>query len=178
MSDAVMDQLAAEGLPLSLILAVATNGVIGHKNQMPWHLPAELQYFKRVTMGKPIIMGRKTWESLGRPLPGRLNLVVSQQERHDTGAENFTTLGQAWQRANEWGVEHCANEVMLIGGAQLFAAALPWAKRLYLTRVDLQPEGDVFLPEWRTPEWRCVSSEAHAAENGNPAYVCEVWERS
>ncbi|QLF95029.1 dihydrofolate reductase [Pseudomonas sp. ABC1] len=165
-------------LPLSLILAVADNGVIGRDNAMPWHLPAELQYFKRMTLGKPVLMGRKTWDSLGRPLPGRLNLVISRQPGLSLqGAECFGSLEAALPRAEAWALEQGASELMVIGGAQLFADALPSAKRLYLTRVALEPEGDVFLPEWRDERWRLVSREEHAAEEGRPAYACEVWER-
>ncbi|WP_434457616.1 dihydrofolate reductase [Stutzerimonas urumqiensis] len=164
--------------PLSLIVAVARNGVIGRDNAMPWHLPAELKYFKSVTLGKPILMGRKTFESLGRPLPGRLNLVVSRQSglRYE-GAETFDSLERAVVRADEWADEQGASELMVIGGAQLFAEALPSAARLYLTRIDLAPEGDVFFPNWTEADWRRVSRIEHAAEAGQPAYACEVWER-
>ncbi|TBU99301.1 dihydrofolate reductase [Stutzerimonas kirkiae] len=165
-------------LPLSLIVAVADNGVIGRDNRMPWHLPAELQYFKRVTLGKPVLMGRKTWDSLGRPLPGRLNLVISRQPGLSLpGAECFGSLDAALQRADAWALEQGASELMVIGGAQLFADALPRAKRLYLTRVALEPEGDVFLPEWHDDHWRLLSRKQHPAEEGRPAYACEVWER-
>lgn len=164
-------------LPLALIVAVADNGVIGRDNALPWHLPAELQYFKAMTLGKPIVMGRKTWDSLGRPLPGRLNLVISRQPAERAGAESFTDLDSALARAGEWARERGAAELMVIGGAQLFAAGLPRASRLYLTRVALRPEGDVFFPDWDPADWRRVSCEAHAAEDGRPAYACEVWER-
>ena len=97
-------------LPLSLIVAVADNGVIGHENRLPWHLPAELKYFKAVTLGKPVIMGRKTWDSLGRPLPGRLNLVVSRQtDLTLEGAETFTSLDDAVTRAESWAREQGAS---------------------------------------------------------------------
>lgn len=166
-------------LPLALIVAVADNGVIGHDNRLPWHLPAELRYFKTVTLGKPVVMGRKTWDSLGRPLPGRLNLVVSRQAglRLD-GAEAYTGLEDALARAESWAREQGASEVMMIGGAQLFAATLPRADRLYLTRVALRPEGDVFFPDWEPAAWRLLSRDEHAAEGGRPAYACEVWERA
>ncbi|MBB3103472.1 dihydrofolate reductase [Azomonas macrocytogenes] len=165
-------------LPLALIVAVAENGVIGIDNRLPWHLPAELRYFKSVTLGKPVVMGRKTWDSLGRPLPGRLNLVVSHQVGlHCEGAEAFSSLPDALDRAGQWAREQGASEIMLIGGAQLFAEALPLAGRLYLTRVALAPEGDVFFPDWNQAAWQRVSCVEHVAEEGRPAYACEVWER-
>ncbi len=164
--------------PLALIVAVADNGVIGRDNALPWHLPAELKYFRSVTLGKPILMGRKTFESLGRPLPGRLNLVVSRQPGlRLEGAETFADLAQAIARGDAWADEQGAEELMVIGGAQLFAETLPLATRLYLTRVALEPEGDVFFPAWDPQAWRRVSCVEHAAEEGRPAYACEVWER-
>lgn len=166
-------------LPLALIVAVADNGVIGHDNRLPWHLPAELRYFKAVTLGKPVVMGRKTWDSLGRPLPGRLNLVVSRQAGlQPEGAEAYTGLEDALVRAEAWAREQGASEVMMIGGAQLFAETLPRADRLYLTRVALRPEGDVFFPDWNPDEWRLLSRDEHPAEADRPAYACEVWERA
>lgn len=165
-------------LPLALIVAVADNGVIGRDNAMPWHLPAELKHFRAITLGKPIVMGRKTFESLGRPLPGRLNLVVSRQrELSFDGAETFTSLEQALARAGAWAREQGAIEIMVIGGAQLYAESLPLATRLYLTRIDLRPEGDTFFPSWDPDQWRRVSRLEHAAEGDAPAYACEVWER-
>ncbi|MFC3607549.1 dihydrofolate reductase [Stutzerimonas tarimensis] len=164
---------------LALIVAVAENAVIGADNRMPWHLPAELQYFKSVTLGKPVIMGRKTWDSLGRPLPGRLNLVVSRQpELRLDGAEVFSDLGAARRRAERWAREQGAAEVMVIGGAQLFAETLDQADRLYLTRVALRPHGDVYFPEWDERQWSLATRHEHAARDGRPAYSCEVWERA
>jgi dihydrofolate reductase len=165
-------------LPLSLIVAVASNGVIGHENRLPWHLPAELKYFKAVTLGKPVIMGRKTWDSLGRPLPGRLNLVVSRQtDLALEGAETFTSLNNAVTRAHVWAEEHGASEIMLIGGAQLFIEALPVANRFYLTRVELEPEGDVYFPAWNEQQWQRISRDEHPSEEDRPAYALELWER-
>jgi len=167
-------------LPLSLIAALADNRVIGIDNSMPWHLPGDFKYFKATTLGKPIIMGRKTWDSLGRPLPGRLNLVVSRQVGLQlAGAEVFASLAQAQQRAEQWAREQGVGEVMLIGGAQLYAQALEQAlvSRMYLTRVELSPEGDAWFPTFDESQWRRVSSEAQAAEGDGPAYHFEVWEK-
>ena len=165
-------------LPLSLIAALGENRVIGVDNSMPWHLPGDFKYFKATTLGKPIIMGRKTWDSLGRPLPGRLNLVVSRQaELVLDGAEVFPSLEAAMARAEQWAREQGADEIMLIGGAQLYAQALAQADRLYLTQVALSPEGDAWFPEFDPAQWKRVSSAENPAVDDKPAYVFEVWER-
>ena len=166
-------------LPLSLIAALAENRVIGIDNRMPWHLPGDFKYFKATTLGKPIIMGRKTWDSLGRPLPGRLNLVVSRQPGLQLeGAEVFSSLDAAIARAEAWAREQGIDEVMLIGGAQLYAQALEQADRLYLTRVGLSPEGDAWFPEFDTSQWKLTSNVENPATAETPAYNFEVWERA
>ncbi|RMQ28616.1 Dihydrofolate reductase [Pseudomonas syringae pv. delphinii] len=165
-------------LPLSLIAALGENRVIGVDNSMPWHLPGDFKYFKATTLGKPIIMGRKTWDSLGRPLPGRLNLVVSRQtDLQLEGAEVFPSLDAAVVRAEQWALEQGVDEVMLIGGAQLYAQGLAQADRLYLTRVALSPEGDAWFPEFDTAQWALVSNAENPAVDDKPAYNFEVWER-
>jgi dihydrofolate reductase len=163
-------------LPLCLIAALAQNRVIGRDNQLPWHLPADLQHFKRMTLGKPVIMGRNTWDSLGRPLPGRLNLVVSRQAglRLD-GAEVFASLQEARERAEAWALQQSAGQVMLIGGAQLYQQALPMADRLYLTRVALCPPGDVWFPAFSEADWHLQERLVHAAEGETPGYAFETW---
>ena len=166
-------------LPLSLIAALGENRVIGVDNRMPWHLPGDFKYFKATTLGKPIIMGRKTWDSLGRPLPGRLNLVVSRQTGLALeGAEVFPSLEAAVERAEAWALEQGVDELMLIGGAQLYAQGLELADRLYLTRVALSPEGDAWFPEFDLNRWRLVSNLENAAEGDKPAYNFEVWEKA
>ena len=166
-------------LPLSLIAALGENRVIGVDNSMPWHLPGDFKYFKATTLGKPIIMGRKTWDSLGRPLPGRLNLVVSRQTGLQLeGAEVFASLEAAVERAEAWAIEQGVSEVMLIGGAQLYTQGLVDADRLYLTRVGLSPEGDAWFPEFDQAQWKRVSEELHEAAEGKPAFSFEVWERA
>lgn len=165
-------------LPLSLIAALGENRVIGVDNSMPWHLPGDFKYFKATTLGKPIIMGRKTWDSLGRPLPRRLNLVVSRQTGLALeGAEVFPSLDAAVERAEAWALERGVDELMLIGGAQLYAQGLKQADRLYLTRVALSPEGDAWFPEFNLNQWELVSNVENAAEGDKPAYNFEVWER-
>ena len=168
-----------KSLPLSLIAALGENRVIGVDNSMPWHLPGDFKYFKATTLGKPIIMGRKTWDSLGRPLPGRLNLVVSRQtDLQLEGAEVFASLQDAIARAEAWAQEQGVSEVMLIGGAQLYTQGLVDADRLYLTRVGLSPEGDAWFPEFDQAQWKLVSEELHAAADDKPAFSFEVWERA
>ena len=167
-------------LPLSLIAALAENRVIGVDNRMPWHLPGDFKFFKATTLGKPIIMGRKTWDSLGRPLPGRLNLVVSRQPGLVLeGAEVFGSLDEAIVRAEQWAQQQGVGEVMLIGGAQLYGQALErgLADRLYLTRVELSPQGDAWFPEVDAQQWEMKSTAANAAQGDKPAYHFEVWER-
>ena len=165
-------------LPLCLIAALAANRVIGRDNQLPWHLPADLKHFKALTLGKPIIMGRKTWDSLGRPLPGRLNLVVSRQAGLQLeGAEVFASLESAIERASQWAELQGVEEVMLIGGAQLYEQGLQQATRLYLTRVELSPAGDAWFPAYAEQDWRLLDSEAHVAGEHTPAYRFETWGR-
>lgn len=168
-------------LPLSLIVALAENRVIGLDNRMPWHLPGDFKYFKATTLGKPIIMGRKTWDSLGRPLPGRLNLVVSRQPGLQLeGAEVFASLEDAIVRAEQWAREQGVDELMLIGGAQLYAQGLEkgLVDRLYLTRVEMNPEGDAWFPEVDQGVWKKVSSQQGPVEEGKPVYHFEVWEKA
>ena len=165
-------------MPVSLIVAATRNQVIGRDNQMPWHLPDDLRYFKQRTLGKPIIMGRKTWQSLGRPLPGRLNIVVTRQQGVDfAGAEVFSDLEAALQRGREWAVQQGVDEVMLIGGGQLYKQALPLAQRVYLTRIELELEGDTFFPVLDSREWHKIDAQIHSAANGQPGYTFEVWQR-
>lgn len=165
-------------LPLCLIAALADNRVIGAGNQLPWHLPADLKHFKARTLGKPIIMGRKTWDSLGRPLPGRLNLVVSRQaDLQLQGAEVFASLEAAIARADQWAREQGVDELMLIGGAQLYEQGLAQAERLYLTRVALAPEGDAWFPAFDEAAWDCVAREPQAAVESAPAHCFETWQR-
>jgi dihydrofolate reductase len=164
---------------LCLIAALAENRVIGRDNQLPWHLPADLRHFKALTLGKPIIMGRKTWDSLGRPLPGRLNLVVSRQaDLQLEGAEVFASLEQAIARASQWATAQGVDELMLIGGAQLYELGLAMAERLYLTRVALSPQGDAWFPELPEQDWRLLDRQAQAAGEQSPAYCFETWQRA
>ncbi len=166
-------------LPVSLIVAATRNQVIGRDNQMPWHLPADLRYFKQCTLGKPIIMGRKTWESLGRPLPGRLNIVISRQlDTELAGAEVFADLETAIKRAKEWAAQQGVSEVMVIGGGQIYQQALALAQKVYLTRIELELEGDAFFPVLDVQQWQQIDAQTHPAQNEEPGYTFEVWQRT
>ena len=159
-------------MKISLIVAVAENGVIGQGGRLPWRLPADLQHFKRVTMGKPVLMGRKTWASIGKPLPGRRNLVVSRDPHFvATGVEVFHTVDDALRAAAE------APELMVIGGADLYRALLPRAHTLHLTRVHAAPDGDTRFPEVG-PEWKRVEAQKQERDEKNSCPVTfERWVR-
>lgn len=167
-------RLASRASRISIIVAMAKNGVIGANNRIPWHLPSELRIFKNVTTGHHVIMGRKTWESINRLLPGRTTVIVTRQADYRVpGAIIANSLRDALEKSA--GDE----EIFVIGGAELFAAALPIADRLYLTTVEVAPEGDTFMPAIDFREWRETSSEVHAADERNPhAFRYAVYERA
>lgn len=158
---------------ISLIVAASTNNVIGSEGKLPWKLPDDLRRFKRLTMGKPIVMGRRTWESIGRPLPGRQNIVLTGQAGFDAaGCDVVASPAEALAAAGN------VNEIMIIGGSQIYALFLPKASRLYLTRVHAEIGGDTHFPEIDEQEWRLVDSEAHAANDINEfAYEFRTYER-
>jgi dihydrofolate reductase len=162
-------------------LARARNGVIGRGAGLPWRLGADMRRFRALTQGKPVIMGRKTWESLPRrPLPGRLNLVLSRQPEYEAaGAVVCEDWDEALAIAREQAAEDQADEVCVIGGADLFALAVPRAARIYLTEVDGEPDGDVVMPPIDETGWREVSREAvPAGPDDEYASVFRVLERS
>ena len=158
---------------ITLIVAVADNGVIGRDNTLPWHLPEDLKRFKRLTLGKPIVMGRKTFESIGKPLPGRHNIVVTRDANYRReGATVVHDADAALQAAGP------APEIMVIGGAELFRALLPRARRLHLTRVHGNIEGDVKWPALDDREWTVVERESHSADERHAwPMTFEVWEK-
>jgi dihydrofolate reductase len=160
---------------ISIIVAMDENGLIGAGNQLPWRLPNDLKFFKRTTMGKPVLMGRKTWESLGKPLPGRQNLVMSRHpDFHPEGAKIVRTLEGALRLAEADGFE----EIMVIGGAQVYALVLPRADRIYLTRVHAHLQGDTWFPALDWNEWRRESSEPQPADEKNAyPHSFELWRR-
>lgn len=145
---------------LSLLVAVSDNGVIGQDNELPWRLPKDLQWFKRLTTGKTIIMGRKTFESIGRPLPDRRTIVLTRNGAfHRDGVEVAGTLDEALALVQS------EVEVFVVGGAAVYHLAFPRAQRLYLTRVRADVTGDVRFPEWRPEEWRLVWEVPHEADD-------------
>ena len=134
-------------MKISLVWAMAQNRVIGRNNSLPWYLPEDLKYFKRITLGKPVIMGRKTYESIGKPLPGRTNIVVSRNADFSAeGVKTVTSLDEAKQLCESIAEIDGINEAMVIGGAEIYALALPMADRLYLTEVHAEVEGDTTFP--------------------------------
>ena len=157
----------------SLVVAMSRNGVIGRDNRLPWRLPADLAYFKRVTLGHPVIMGRRTWESIGRALPGRKNIVVSRNRDYAApGATVVGSLGEAWAAAGD------AEEASVIGGTSLFAEALPVADRIHLTEVDAEVEGDTWFPPFDRSGWREREVERHSRdERHEHAFRIVVLER-
>lgn len=144
-----------------LVAAVAKNGVIGVNGKLPWHLPEDLKHFKNLTLGHPIIMGRRTWESLGKPLPGRENIVISRKHGYEApGASVASTINAA--------IALCSGESLafVIGGAQIYAAALPLADGLVLTEIRKDYEGDTSFPDWDRKAWRASQKETHTSTEG------------
>ncbi|TNI12021.1 type 3 dihydrofolate reductase [Aeromonas veronii] len=162
-------------MKISMIAAMAHDRVIGKDNQMPWHMPADLAHFKRVTLGKPVLMGRKTFESIGRPLPGRRNLVISRNT--DYQAEGIEVVGSV-EAALALLAGSSVEELMVIGGGHLYAEMLPGADCLYLTRIDLAVEGDTRFPAFDDGQWQRIECESHPADEKNPhPYSFETWQR-
>lgn len=148
---------------ISLIVAMAKNRIIGKDNQMPWHLPADLGHFKTVTLGKPIIMGRKTYESIGRPLPGRKNIVMSRDKDYKLeGCETVTSLEEAIKLVED------VEEIMIIGGGFLYTECIPQADKLYLTFIDLDVEGDTQFPQFEHLSLTELKREKHYKDEKNP----------
>jgi dihydrofolate reductase len=162
---------------ISIIAAIAENGVIGRQGQLPWRLSDDLRRFKQLTMGHTIVMGRRTWESIARALPGRQTVVVSRRPDFRTnveGVESASGLGQALAIAKAAGDE----EVFIIGGAELYRESLGRANRLHLTRVRANVEGDTFFPDIDWKNWQLVESEDHDADEKNEhAYRFETYDR-
>lgn len=148
---------------ISMIAAMANNRIIGANNTMPWHLPADLKHFKSVTMGKPIIMGRKTYESIGRALPGRLNIVISRSGFEASDATVVDSVDAALAAVRD------VDEVMIIGGGAIYDLLLPTCHKLYLTFIDLSVEGDTQFPDWQVSgNWEMLASEKHTSDDKNP----------
>ena len=147
---------------ISLIAAMGQGRVIGIENRLPWRLPADMKHFRALTMGKPILMGRKTFDSIGKPLPGRTNIVVSQDpDFHPEGVTVARSIAEALLAGGE------AEEIMVIGGASFYAQLLPRAQRLYITEIHHDFAGDAFFPAWNPGEWREIAREDHSADGEN-----------
>ncbi len=165
---------------ISLIVAVAENGVIGRNGELPWHIPADLKHFKSTTMGKPLIMGRKTFESIGKPLPGRTMIVITRRSDY---APDGAIITNSWAAALEAATsilkESGEDEVMVIGGAEIYGIALEQADRLYLTEIYTAIDGDTVFPEIDRSHWREMSRQDHAPEEPDgPAFSFIVLERA
>ncbi len=144
---------------LELVAALARNRVIGRGNALPWHLPEDLRFFKRLTLGQPVLMGRRTWDSIGRPLPGRQNLVLTRAL--DFAPAGVTVVHSLEEALSAAGV---VAALRVIGGAELYRLCLPRASVMYLTEIDALVAGDVYFPEWRRDDWQELSREAHPAD--------------
>ena len=160
-------------MKIAIIVATDEQGLIGKDNDLPWKLSADLQYFRRVTMGKPLIMGRNTHESIGRALPGRKNIIVTKNE-------NYLAEGCHIVHSVDGAIKACdeVEEIMVMGGASLYEQLLPQADRLYLTQVHASLEGDTWFPDWQKSDWQEVSREDHPADNKNDySYSFIVFDR-
>ena len=164
-----MSQIGGPGRPpvapgntrIYLIAAVAKNGVIGARGKLPWHLPEDLKHFRKLTLGHPVIMGRRTWESLGKPLPGRENIVITRKA-------GYAAPGASVALSPEAAIALCAGEPLafVIGGAEIYAAALPLADGLVLTEIQRDYEGDTRFPDWERNAWRASQKETHTSADG------------
>lgn len=160
---------------LSLLVAAAENGVIGKENKLPWHLPSDLRYFKNTTWGMPILMGRKTFESIGKALPGRTTIVITRNPQLKAeGAQVVHSIDAAIEAAKQAG----AKEIFVIGGAEIFIAAMPSAQRIYLTRIHASMDGDAFFPAPDPNVWQLRKQHAVAADARNAFdHSFQIWER-
>lgn len=160
---------------ISLVVAAAKNNVIGKDNQLVWHLPEDMKYFKNVTWGMPVVMGRKSFESLGKPLAGRKNIIITRQTGWDVeGTIPVNSLDDAMFLVKKMDVK----EMMVIGGGEIYRMAFEKSKRIYITRVDAEPEGDTYFPVIDPKVWKLVSQKNHDANEKNKfAYSFQVWER-
>jgi len=164
---------------ISLIVAMAENRVIGRDGGMPWHLSGDLKYFKKVTMGCPMVMGRKTYESIGRPLPGRLNIVVTRDRSYSPdGVSVVNSLDEALEAAQTRAKEDGVEDVMVVGGGQIYADTISRADRVYLTEVHAEVDGDTIFPALSDSEWREVFRDARPENvEGEPAYSFVILDR-
>ena len=162
-------------MTVSAIVATAKNNVIGRNNDIPWYLPADLKYFKKTTLGHHIIMGRKSFLSIGRPLPKRTNIIITRDPFFmASGCAVCHSLEEALEMAKKNGEE----EVFIIGGGQVYAQSIPLLDKLYLTEVDIETEGDVFFPTLKMEEWQEIKNEPHSPDEKNEhAFTFKIFER-
>jgi len=166
-------------IAVALIVAIAKNGVIGMDNAMPWHLSTDLKRFKILTLTNPVIMGRKTWASLGRPLPGRLNIVITRDMHFRAeGAVIVHSLAAAREVAVKEAEKNHVDEIFVIGGSEIFRQAMPFVDRMYMTEILAVVEGDTFFPGFEPDDWRAVSSQVVPAgeKDSHPAHYV-IYER-
>ena len=160
---------------ISMIVAAAENNVIGIDNKLPWHLPADMQFFKRTTNGHPIIMGRKSYEALGKPLPNRTNIVITRQTDYKPEG---TIVVSSPEEALETAVEYNKEEIFIIGGGNIYQTMLSLANRVYLTRIHTEVEGDAYFPELPAYEWELTQAERHEADEKHKyAFTFQTWDR-
>lgn len=177
--DDLQDSLPDDAVRVSLIVAMASNRCIGINNELPWKLPEDLKYFKQVTSGKAIIMGRTTFDSLGRPLPNRTNIVMTRDAHWEgpIGTRVVHSLEAALALAEAVAVSNYQDEIVVIGGAQIYAQLLPQVDRLYITEVHAEVAGDAFFPEVNAADWQEVSRRTCHDEVSNIGYDFVVYER-
>lgn len=166
-------------IKIAMIAGVAENGVIGNDQTIPWRVPSDMAFFKKTTMGKPIVMGRKQFDTLGKPLPGRANIVVTRQQGYQReGAEVFHDIEAAIERARAIAAADGVDEIMIIGGGELYAQLIDRADRLYITHIDLAPEGDVRFPAIAGEQWAVVDlPEVAPSPKDEATYRVKVYER-
>ena len=166
-------------MKISLVVGIAQNGVIGFDGDMPWKLSTDLKRFKAITMGKPIIMGRKTYESIGRPLPGRLNVVVSRSGFCTQGIKSAESLEMAINISTKWAKANGVDEICIIGGGEIYRQALGNADKIYATHILAAPKGDTHFPELNEADWQVISSERiPKGENDSAETIFVVYERN
>ncbi|KKC30951.1 dihydrofolate reductase [Devosia psychrophila] len=166
-------------ITIAMIAGVAENGVIGSEQSIPWRVPSDMAFFKRTTMGKPIVMGRKQFETVGKPLPGRTNIVITRQQGYQPeGVLVCHSVEHAVKKAREIALADGADEIMIIGGGELYAQLMPRAERLYISHIDLSPAGDVRFPAIKPEEWAVVDlPEVAPSPNDEASYRVKVYAR-
>ncbi|SEQ00509.1 dihydrofolate reductase [Devosia sp. YR412] len=166
-------------ITIAMIAGVAENGVIGSDQTIPWRVPSDMAFFKKTTLGKPIVMGRKQYETVGRPLPGRTNIVITRQQGYQPeGVLVFHDIDTALQKAGEIATADGVDEIMIIGGGELYAQLMPQAERLYISHIDLSPEGDVRFPAIKPEDWAVVDlPEVTPSPKDEASYRVKVYVR-